>query len=126
VRSAADNLFDLPAGAGREYAETLLTGAGALRVERIVTVDDTDADAVWYDQEQDEWVAVLEGEAVLGFADGREIALIRGSHVFLPKHVRHRVLRASAPCVWLAVHGEALLPASGDGIPQARSIDSPE
>jgi cupin 2 domain-containing protein len=108
------NLLELPpaaAGAGREYAETLLTGAGGLRLERIVTLDDTGADAVWYDQAQDEWVAVLEGEATLGFADGREAVLVRGSHIFLPRHVRHRVLRASSPCIWLAVYGEALEPA---------------
>jgi cupin 2 domain-containing protein len=114
VRSKAGNLLELPsvaAGAGREYAETLLTGAGGLRLERIVTLDDTGADAVWYDQAQDEWVAVLEGEATLGFADGREVTLPGGSHIFLPRHVRHRVLRASAPCVWLAVYGDALQPA---------------
>ncbi|MDR2604341.1 MAG: cupin domain-containing protein [Desulfovibrio sp.] len=109
-----NNLLELPpaaAGAGREFAETLLTGAGGLRLERIVTLDDTGADAVWYDQAQDEWVAVLEGEATLGFADGREAVLVRGSCIFLPKHVRHRVLRASAPCIWLAVHSDALRPA---------------
>jgi cupin 2 domain-containing protein len=109
-----NNLFELPpaaADAGREYAETLLTGAGGLRVERIVTLDDTGADAVWYDQAQDEWVAVLKGEATLGFADGREVTLVEGACIFLPGHVRHRVLRASAPCVWLAVHGDALRPA---------------
>ncbi|MDR1945910.1 MAG: cupin domain-containing protein [Desulfovibrio sp.] len=107
------NLFDFPPAAvqdGREYSETLLTGAGNLRLVRILTPDDAPAGVLWYDQEQDEWAAVLEGEAVIAFADGRECTLVKGSYIFLPAHVRHCVRRVSAPCVWLAVHGDTLLP----------------
>ncbi len=62
----------------------------------------------WYDQSADEWVVVLEGEARLGFGDGTEHILGRGEHLFLPRHVRHRVLQTSRPCIWLAVHAPEL------------------
>ena len=45
-----------------------------------------------------------------GFADGREVSLERGQCLLLPKHVRHRVLETSKPCVWLAIHAPQLRP----------------
>ena len=92
----------------REFFETILTGGDSLAVERIVSNGQTTPEGQWYDQEHDEWVAVLEGEARLGYDDGREIILRRGDHVFLPRHVKHRVTYTSRPCVWLAIFGRAL------------------
>lgn len=91
---------------GRECFETLLQGRDGLLVERIVSHGHTTPEGEWYDQERDEWVAVLEGEARLLFEDGREVSLGRGDHVFLPRHARHRVVHTSSPCIWLAVHGD--------------------
>ena len=112
------NLFaDVGAGPspdGPERFEDLLKGSGAFRVERIVSGGQATPDGEWYDQDWDEWVAVLEGSARLRAADGGEVDLRRGDTLFLPRHVRHRVVSTSAPCVWLAVHGDAL-EACGDG-----------
>ena len=108
-----NNLFAVPETArsdGPELFEPVLTGPAGLLVERIVSHGQTTPEGEWYDQERDEWVAVLEGEARLQYADGSEVRLGRGDHLFLPKHCRHRVTSTSSPCVWLAVHGEALRP----------------
>ncbi len=108
------NLFAIPELAGPagpdgpELFEPLLGGSGGLLVERIVSHGQSTPPGQWYDQERDEWVVVLEGEAALQFADGSEIRLQRGDHVFLSKHLRHRVSETSSPCVWLAVHGDSL------------------
>ena len=91
-----------------ESFDSILKGPHGLLVERIVSHGHITPEGEWYDQERDEWVAVLEGTARLCYEDGREIFLSKGDHVFLPKHVRHRVTRTSSPCIWLAVHGEAL------------------
>ncbi len=88
-----------------EYAETLAQGK-CLRVERIVSHGQVTPEGIWYDQEQDEWVAVLEGSARLLWDDGRETCLDAGDHVFIPRHARHRVTRTSAPCIWLAIFGD--------------------
>ena len=104
-----ENLFSVPGTVrlqgSQECCEPFLQGQDGLLVERIVSYGHTTPEGAWYDQERDEWVAVLEGEARLSYEDGGEVLLGRGDHVFIPRHVRHRVAYASSPCIWLAVHG---------------------
>lgn len=55
-----------------------------------------------YDQDYDEWVLLLEGEAKLEITD--EIRTMRsGDYLFLPKHTIHKVLTTSKDALWLAV-----------------------
>jgi len=99
------NLFrDLPAPDGGERIDVLSRPAGC-RVERIVSRGHRSPEGFWYDQDEDEWVVLLEGAARLAFADGRTVALAPGDWVELPAHARHRV-EWTAPdraTVWLAV-----------------------
>ncbi len=108
------NLYELPSPLPAEETFELLAGGSRLRVERIVSNGQTTPPGEWYDQEQDEWVTVLQGEAVLGYDDGTCVRLRAGDHVLLRRHVRHRVLETSSPCLWLAVHGD-LIPEDTDG-----------
>lgn len=78
-----------------------------VRIERIVSAPlraERD-DLTVYDQPQDEWVLLLEGEAMLE-VDGQPVPLAAGQHLFIPAHTPHRVLTTSAEprCLWLAVH----------------------
>ena len=98
------NLYDAPpATAAGESFSTLFACAGA-RVERIVSHSHASPPGYWYDQPGAEWVAVLQGEATLAFADGRTLALRAGDWITIPPHVRHRVERTGPATVWLAVH----------------------
>ncbi len=45
----------------------------------------------WYDQDTDEWVILLQGEAILSYADGSETNLTPGDYLFIPAHQKHRV-----------------------------------
>ena len=87
---------------GDEFVETLLA-SGDVRIERIVSTGQTSPPGFWYDQEEDEWVALLEGNAKLEYADGRRITLKRGDWILIPAHSRHRVAYTDSYCVWLAV-----------------------
>lgn len=89
-----------------EFSETLFRASGTMRVERIISCGHVTPEGDWYDQEQDEWVTVLEGTARLQYVDGTEVTLNRGDHLVLPRHVKHRVSHTSSPCVWLAVFGD--------------------
>ena len=126
------SFFDLPEACTRphapEYFQTLLSGPAGLRVERIISHGHVTPDNEWYDQEQDEWVLVLEGSATLGFADGSERTLSRGESLFLPRHLKHRVLFSSTPCFWLAVHGSLNLPEQTSAAPHspAETAGSPK
>jgi cupin 2 domain-containing protein len=96
-------LANLPAPAAEESFETLFTAPGC-RIERIVSHGHASPPDFWYDQAEDEWVALLEGEAVLAFADGARLTMRRGDWITIPAHGRHRVEATGPGTVWLAVH----------------------
>lgn len=99
------NLFEAvdPDGGSGEVMETLLTRSGLL-LERIVSRGCQTPDGQWYDQDQDEWVMLAAGSAVLEIEGQEAVELRAGDHLFLPAHVRHRVGQVSGDAVWLALH----------------------
>ena len=101
------NLFDLPEPLKSEELFTDLIPDAGVKIERIVSSGQSTPEGEWYDQDRDEWVAVIQGNAVLMYEDGSALTLSVGDHVLIPAHTRHRVASTSAepPCVWLAVHG---------------------
>jgi cupin 2 domain-containing protein len=102
------NIYELSKeGNDAEVFEELVKGDGVL-VERIVSTGQVTPEGVWFDQERDEWVALLQGEAkVLLEKDQETIDLLPGDYLFIPARCRHRVTYTSVdpPCIWLAVHG---------------------
>lgn len=93
-------------GAQRELFEPLLKGR-SWRLERIVSQGQASGPDQWYDQEWDEWVALLSGTARLELQDPSEtIEMGPGDTIFLAAHRRHRVewTDSEEPCVWLAFH----------------------
>jgi cupin 2 domain-containing protein len=101
------NLFDdLPAELPEERLETWLETPG-FRLERILSLGHFTPAGEWYDQERDEWVALLQGAARLEI-EGRAspIELRPCDYVCLPAHWRHRVAWTDPDqvAVWLALH----------------------
>lgn len=89
-----------------EVFQVLAGGAGsAVKIERIVSQGHVTPKDEWYDQDQSEWVIVLQGQAVLSFQDRDDMHLNAGDYVCIPAHVRHRVswTLPDADTVWLAV-----------------------
>ncbi|KLU04132.1 hypothetical protein RISK_003718 [Rhodopirellula islandica] len=102
------NLFDnVPTNLPSELVEVLAEGQ-SVRIERIVSTGHTTEPGTWYDQEQDEWVVVLKGEAKLSFDDGEPVTMKPGDHLLIPAHRRHRVewTTKKEPTLWLAVFFE--------------------
>lgn len=103
------NLFaDLPIPTADEQFQTLLAKP-QLRIERIVSHGHCSPDGFWYDQHQDEWVLVLQGQARIGFADRETINLQVGDYCLIPAHCRHRVewTPSDSDTIWLAIHFDA-------------------
>lgn len=99
------NLFaDLPGRLPEELFTTLLA-AGRLRIERIVSFGHASPEGYWFDQDQHEWVLLLQGAARLQFEDD-EVELRPGDFLNIPAHRRHRVewTTPDEPTVWLAIH----------------------
>ena len=100
------NLFqDIPQPGVEEFSETLAQ-SGEARVERIVSRGHRAPAAGWFDQDRNEWVALLQGAARLQFEDGSELRLGPGDWLEIPAHCRHRVAWTDPDreTVWLAVH----------------------
>ena len=100
------NLYaSIPAQLPSELVDTL-AAAGNTRIERIVSKGHCSPPGFWYDQEQHEWVLVLQGEATLRFErDDRLVRLKAGDYVQIAAHERHRVEWTSedTETIWLAV-----------------------
>ena len=96
------NIFDLPELPLPEELTTILAENDNVRIERIISTGQTSG---WYDQDETEFVVLLEGSAVIEFENDRSVALSKGDTLLLQPHERHRVSFTSAepPCVWLCV-----------------------
>lgn len=96
-------LSSLPASFSDELTETLIQ-AKHVRIERIVSHGHASPPNFWYDQEQNEWVMLIQGAARLRFED-EVIEMKRGDSVDIPAHKRHRVdwTTPDEPTIWLAV-----------------------
>jgi len=99
-----------PAAIDAECFDTLLTRQGC-RIERIVSHGQASPPGFWYEQDWDEWVLLLAGEAVLGFEDLTQARTWRvdmraGDYLLISKRQRHRVesTDTTAATIWLAVH----------------------
>ncbi len=102
------NIFKLPTRIPQEEIfEAIIPDTGVL-IERIVSTGQTTPPGVWYDQERDEWVMLLQGNARLAWESGKELSMEAGDWVLIPAHERHRVDYTSSqpPCIWLAVHAK--------------------
>lgn len=101
----ADNIFDLiPGDTSAEIFETLVA-TPSIRIERIISHGHKSPEHGWYDQTEHEWVMVLEGGAILEFADGTLVNLTRGDYINIAARVRHKVSWTDPACItlWLAV-----------------------
>ena len=99
-------LTDLPSNLPDELFTTLLEATN-LRIERIVSKGHASPEGFWYNQDQNEWVVVLQGAARLSI-EGESKELKPGDYISIPAHQKHRVewTTPDEPTVWLAVFYE--------------------
>jgi len=103
--SPASLLQNIPESIPVELCQTLYEKPN-IRIERILSYGHQSPEDYWYDQEQDEWVLLLQGQAKLAFADNSTLELQAGSYVLIPAHCKHRVewTPPNITTIWLAIH----------------------
>lgn len=103
--SPASLFADIPRQLPEELCQTLFENPG-VRIERILSKGHHNPKDDWYDQEQTEWVILLQGKARLSFVDAEPVELKPGDYLLLPAHCKHRVdwTARDQACIWLAVH----------------------
>ncbi len=96
------NIYDLPPYPLTKELLTVLAESENVRIERIVSTGQT---TDWYDQEETEFVVLLQGNAALEYDDGEFVTLKAGDTVTILPHKRHRVTYTSVepPCIWICV-----------------------
>ena len=81
----------------------------AVRMEKIISSGQTSPEGFFYDQEDDELVWRLSGEAKITFKEGADpLSMKAGDGVLISAHELHRVDYTSEnpPCIWIAVFGK--------------------
>jgi cupin 2 domain-containing protein len=96
---------DLPID--KEVFETILANQDIL-IERIISTGQISPPGFWYIQERDEWVLLLQGAAIIAWADGHKTNLKSGDYLMIPAQAKHRVEWTSTEpcCIWLVIHGK--------------------
>ena len=98
---------DIPEDLPEELVDVLAEDERT-RIERIVSDGHASPKGFWYDQEENEWVLLVSGSAVLSVEKEsgiEQVELSPGDYLLLPAHQRHRVEATSQTekTIWLAV-----------------------
>jgi cupin 2 domain-containing protein len=102
------NLFDEIPNALPDELVSVLAEKDNVRIERIVSEGHISPEGFWYGQDQNEWVLLFSGSAVLSIEQDsgvEQIEMKAGDYLLIPAHQRHRVEATSATekTIWLAV-----------------------
>lgn len=100
-----ENIFDsIPDNLDEEVFDLLLQN-NQIKIERIISKGQSSPKSGWYDQDKNEWVIVLKGEAIISFENGEDANLKAGSYLHIPAHIKHKVkwTDPDAETIWLAV-----------------------
>lgn len=100
------NIFDaIPENLETEVFERLVN-SDKIKIERIISKGHKSPESGWYDQDKNEWVMLLQGEAILLFEDKSPFKLKAGDYIDIPAHTKHKVewTTSATETIWLAVH----------------------
>ena len=99
------NIFsNIPDQIPDEIFEDIVT-TNTVRIERILSYGHSSPESSWYDQAENEWVIVLEGQGVIQFENGKTVTLNQGDYLNIPARQKHRVASTAEDTrtIWLAV-----------------------
>jgi cupin 2 domain-containing protein len=106
MNSINANIFtDIPAELPEELFECIVKRKN-VQIERIVSKGHMTPTSQWYDQDWDEWVILLQGQATILYEkDMHSFTLTPGDYLLIPAHTRHRVewTTPERHTIWLAV-----------------------
>ncbi len=100
------NIFEqIPKDLKDEVFEDIIT-SDKLTIERIISHGHISPASGWYEQDNSEWVIILQGEAVISFESKEDVRLKVGDYLQITALERHRVswTNPNAVTIWLAIH----------------------
>ncbi len=100
------NIFNtIPTNLSEELFEDIIS-KDKIKIQRIVSQGHITIEGEWYDQDDNEWVIVLQGAATISFKDEDDISLKTGDYINILAHKKHRIswTSESEKTIWIAVH----------------------
>jgi len=89
-----------------EFFENLLI-ENSFKIERIISTGQQTPQGIWLDENTNEFVLLLDGNAEIKFyGDEHTHNLQKGDWCIIPKNTKHRVEYTDKLTYWLAVHYE--------------------
>jgi|SRR3989344_7139033 len=97
-------LSNIPDKIPKEIIETVVSSPN-IKIERIISKGHVTSKGKWYNQEKDEFVLIIKGNAELGFENNNLVKMKEGDYLIIPKNTKHRVEKTdlSTETIWLAV-----------------------
>ncbi len=90
---------------------TDLVSTNHVRIERILSLGHQTPSGEWFDQDEHEWVLLVQGEAILVFitpdtGEQERAHLGPGDYINIPAHLQHRVewTHPTEATVWLCIY----------------------
>lgn len=74
------------------------------KLERIISNGYITPEGEWYNQENNEWVSLLQGQATIEFENNKTVELKAFDHITILAHHKHRVTYTSKDAIWLTLH----------------------
>jgi len=100
------NIFsEIPKDLQDELFEDIIK-TDKLKIERIISYGHTSPKSGWYESQENEWVIVLKGEAILSFENSDDVRLNAGDYINIPALKKHKVswTLPDTETIWLAIH----------------------
>ena len=97
------NLYEkIPKKLYKELFNKIISEKG-IKIERIVSRKHITPKGKWYNQNKNEFVLVLKGNAKLRFEKNKIINVKKGDYIIIPAHLKHRVEKTDKETIWLVV-----------------------
>ena len=102
------NIFSNSEAASKEEIFNTLFSGKNINIEQIISSGQISPEEGWYDQQKNEWIVLLEGEAKLEFENKQIKQLKKGDYLLIAAHCKHKVIYTSVQpkCIWLTVFFE--------------------
>lgn len=100
------NIFEsIPTNIQTEVFENIVD-SNNVKIERIISKGRASTPTEWLDEQTNEWVIVLQGEAILLFDNASSVTLKTGDYINIPAHTKHKVewTTSDTETIWLAIH----------------------
>lgn len=100
------NIFEsIPTNIQTEVFENIVDSSN-VKIERIISKGHASTPTEWLDEQANEWVIVLQGEAILLFDNASSVTLKTGDYINIPAHTKHKVewTTPDTETIWLAIH----------------------